>query len=300
MILCDQVLPMKASLLYKCDCTLGEGAFWHETRQSFFWVDIDGKRLLEYVSPNEKVNTWQFEHRPSFIALDTHGQLVIAFQGGIARFDLKTEKLHWLVNIEKDNTEIRTNDGAIDSEGRLWIGTMNVQFKEGAGALYCLSNDLLLTKKIEGLTIPNGLVWSLDDCKMYHIDSPTRRVQSYSFDRKTGTIVFEKTAVTIPQEAGNPDGMCIDEEGMLWIAQWNGFGVYRWNPDTGMLLEKIEVPVPQVSSCAFGGPNYDQLFITTARENFSREDLQKHPDSGSVFMALPGVRGVRKNLFGGR
>jgi sugar lactone lactonase YvrE len=296
-ILCHQVLRMKASLLYKCDCSLGEGAFWHEARQSFFWLDIDGKRLFEYVSPKEKVNTWRFDHRPSFIALDTQGQFVIAFQGGIARFDLKTGNLQWLVDIEKNNTEQRTNDGAIDSEGRLWIGTMNVQFKEGAGALYCLNNKLLLIKKIEGLTIPNGLVWSLDDCTMYHIDSPTRKVQSYSFDHKSGTIVFEKTAITIPQEAGTPDGMCIDEEGMLWIAQWNGFGVYRWDPVNGKLLEKIEVPVPQVSNCAFGGPNFDQLFITTARENFSMESLKKYPDSGSVYIAQPGVRGVRKNLF---
>ncbi len=298
MILCHQVLRMKASLLHKCDCSLGEGAFWHEARQSFFWLDIDGKCLFEYVSPNEKVNTWRFEHRPSFIALDTHGQFVIAFQGGIARFDLQTGNLQWLVDLEKENAEQRSNDGAIDHAGRLWIGTMSTQFKEGAGALYCMGNDLVLTKKVEGLTIPNGLVWSLDDRTMFHIDTPSRKVKAYSFDIKTGSIVFERTAVTIPQELGTPDGMSIDEEGMLWIAHWNGFGVNRWNPDTGKLLDTIEVPVPQVSNCAFGGPNFDQLFITTARENFSMEDLKKYPDSGSVYIAQPGVRGVRKNLFG--
>lgn len=288
---------MTASLLYPCNCILGEGAFWHEARQSFFWVDIEGKRLYEYATQNTKVNSWPFQHRPSFIALDTHGQLVIAFQGGIAQFDLQTENLHWLVNIETDNTELRTNDGAIDSAGKLWIGTMNVQFKEGAGALYYLANDLSLTKQIEGLTIPNGLVWSLDDRTMFHIDSPSRKVQAYSFDKKTGAIVFERTAVTIPPEMGTPDGMSIDEEGMLWIAHWDGFGVYRWNPDNGKLLDKIEVPVPQVSSCAFGGPNYDQLFITTARERFSAELIAKYPESGSIYVARPGVRGVRKNIF---
>jgi sugar lactone lactonase YvrE len=277
---------------------LGEGAFWHEARKSFFWVDIDGKRLYEYVVQNKKVNSWQFQHRPSMIALDAHGQFVIAFQGGIARFDLQTENLQWLVNIEKDDPEHRTNDGAVDRAGRLWIGTMHVRFKKGDGALYCVGNDLSLTKKVKDLTIPNGLVWSLDDRTMFHIDSPSRKVQAYSFDNKTGTIVFERTAVTIPPETGTPDGMCIDEEGMLWIAHWNGFGVYRWNPENGKLLSKIDVPVPQVSSCAFGGENYDQLFITTARENFTPELLAKYPDSGSVYTAQPGVRGVRKNLFG--
>lgn len=289
---------MTAFLLYRCNCILGEGAFWHEGRQSFFWVDIDGKGLFEYVLQNKKVNTWRFRHSPSFLALDGQGELVIAFQGGIARFNLQTENLKWLVDIEKDIPDNRSNDGGIDSEGRLWIGTMNIQFRESAGSLYCIDKKFRITKKVEALTIPNGLVWSLNGSKMYHIDSPTRKIQSYLFDHRTGNIIFEKTAITIPKEAGTPDGMCLDEEGMLWIAQWNGFGVYRWNPENGKLLDKIEVPVPQVSSCAFGGEKYDQLFITTAREGFSNELLEKYPDSGSVFMVRPGVRGVRKNLFG--
>lgn len=277
---------------------LGEGAFWHEARQSFFWVDIDGKALFEFVLKNKQVNTWRFPHRPSFLSLDTHGQFVIALQGGIARYDLQTESTQWLLPVEKEFPDQRTNDGAIDCEGRLWIGTMNVQFTKGAGSLYCVDQEMSLSKKIEGLTIPNGLVWSLDNSRMYHIDSPTRKVQSYLFDRQTGNITFEKTAITLPSESGTPDGMCIDEEGMLWIAHWNGFGVYRWNPENGKLLSKIDVPVPQVSSCAFGGEHFDELFITTARENFTAEMLAKYPDSGSVYIAHPGVRGVRKNLFG--
>jgi sugar lactone lactonase YvrE len=288
---------MTASLLYPANCILGEGAFWHEGRQSFFWVDIDGKQLYEYSTQTTKVNSWSFQHRPSMIALDSHGELIISFQGSVARFDLQTETLRGLIEIEKDIPDNRTNDGAIDRAGRLWLGTMNRQFKEGAGSLYCIGNDLSLTKKVEGLTIPNGLVWSLDDGTMFHIDSPSRKVQAYAFDSKTGSIAFERTAVTIPPDLGTPDGMSIDEEGMLWIAQWNGFGVYRWNPDSGKLLDKIEVPVPQVSSCAFGGANYDQLFITTAKENFSIESLKKYPDSGSVYIAQPGVRGVKKNVF---
>jgi len=289
---------MTASLLYQSNCILGEGAFWHEGRQSFLWVDIDGKRLYEYVLHNKQVNHWSLEHRPSMIALDVQGQCVTVFQGGVARFDFNTGKVDWLAELEKDIPDNRSNDGGVDCEGRLWIGTMNVRFREGAGSLYCINNDLKVTKKIEGLTIPNGLVWSLDNRTMYHVDSPTRAVRAYSFDRTTGTIAFEGIAINIPADLGTPDGMCMDEEGMLWIAQWNGFGVYRWNPENGTLLDKIEVPVPQVSSCAFGGDHFDQLLITTARENFSEEFLLKYPDSGNVFIALPGVRGVRKNLFG--
>jgi sugar lactone lactonase YvrE len=289
---------MTASLLYKCDCTLGEGAFWHEARQSFFWVDIEGMRLHEYVIGNQKVNFWQFANRPSMIALNRQGEMILVLQGGVARFDLRTGNLVSLAEIEKENPNMRTNDGGIDAEGRLWIGTMHVDHNAGAGGLYCVENDFLPVKKIENLTIPNGLTWSLDGKTMYHIDSPTKKVQAYYFNSATGEIIFERTAITIPEGDGFPDGMCIDKEGMLWIAHWDGFGVCRWNPENGKLLNKIEVPVPQVSSCAFGGANFDQLFITTARENFTPSLLEKYPDSGSVYVASPGVKGVKKNLFG--
>ena len=92
---------------------------------------------------------------------------------------------------------------------------------------------------------------------------------------------------------GTPDGMAIDEEGMLWIAHWGGFGVYRWNPFTGEHLDTIEVPVPNVTSCAFAGENLDQLIITTAQENLTEEQMKKYPQSGDVFLAKPGVKGVK-------
>jgi sugar lactone lactonase YvrE len=133
---------------------------------------------------------------------------------------------------------------------------------------------------------------------MYYIDSVTKTVQCFLFDIHTGELQFEKIAIHIPD--GFPDGMCMDEEGMLWIAQWDAFGVYRWNPETGELLDKIDLPVPQVSSCVFGGENMDQLFITTAREKMDEEMLAKYPLSGSVFIAKPGVKGLRVHKFGGR
>ena len=146
-------------------------------------------------------------------------------------------------------------------------------------------------KKLSDISVSNGIVWSADGKRMYYIDSPTQQVQCFLFDEKTGNIEFEKIAITIDKASGSPDGMCMDEEGMLWIAQWDGFGVYRWNPLTGEMLDKIDVPVPQVSSCAFGGDNMDQLFITTARENMSKDDVKKYPLSGNVFIAEPGVKG---------
>jgi sugar lactone lactonase YvrE len=203
-----------------------------------------------------------------------------------------------LLDIEKEIKMNRTNDGGCDPAGRLWIGTMHRQFEKGNGSLYSVEHDFSVRKRLDNISISNGIVWSQDGKRMYFVDSPTQTVQSFLFDLETGDLLFEKIAISINKKIGTPDGMCMDEEGMLWIAQWGGFGVYRWNPLTGMMLDKIDLPVPQVSSCAFGGQNLDHLFITTARENMSSNDLKDYPLSGNVFIAMPGVRGIPVPKFG--
>ena len=109
---------------------------------------------------------------------------------------------------------------------------------------------------------------------------------------ESGEIVLDKAVIHIPEEMGSPDGMAVDAEGMLWIAHYGGFGVYRWNPESGKLLDKIDVPVPNVTSCAFAGEEMDWLIITTARENLSDEDLRKYPGSGGIFYIKTEVKGI--------
>lgn len=290
---------MHASLLYKSNNILAEGPYWHAERKSFFWVDIDGKKFHEYKWNSGEVNEWLLNYRVSLVAEEVHSdRLLLAVQGGLIAFDLNRKTFDWLADIEKEFPMHRTNDGGCDPSGRLWIGTMHRKFEKGGGALYSVEHDLSVKKKLDKVTISNGIVWSQDRKRMYYIDSPEKTVQCFLFDIKTGNLQFEKIAIHIPE--GSPDGMCMDEEGMLWIAQWGAFGVYRWNPVTGEAMDKIELPVPQVSSCAFGGENLDHLFITTARENMSEEELEKYPLSGNVFIAQPGVKGLPVYKFGKR
>lgn len=289
---------MYASLLYKSNCYLAEGPMWHAKRKSFLWVDIDGKAFHEYNLQNGNVETWQMQQRVSLIVESNDDNLILGTEYGLISFNPATNEMKLLADIEKDILTNRSNDGACDATGRLWIGTMARDFTPAAGSLYCINKDLVLTKKLEGLTIPNGLVWSLDNKRMYFIDTPTLCVRSFLFDIEAGDIQFEKVVIEIEPQLGMPDGMAIDEEGMLWIAHWNGFGVYRWNPLTGQLLDKIALPVPQVSSCAFGGDDLNYLFITTARENMTDADVFKYPDSGNVFIVETDVRGVPAYKFG--
>ncbi len=237
------------------------------------------------------------DHRVSLLIEEKDDALILALQGGIARLDLNTAEIDWLTRIEQEIPANRTNDGACDSTGRLWVGTMDLDCKEGAGSLYCVDKSSAI-KKVDYLSIPNGIVWSPNDEYLYHIDSPSFKVVSYLFDSATGAIKKDKTIITIPEKMGMPDGMTIDSEGMLWIAHWGGFGISKWNPFDGKLLNCVSVPVPNVTSCAFGGDNFDQLIITTARQHLSEADLEKYPGSGDIFIVQPGIRGKAANKFG--
>jgi len=286
---------MVASLLYPSQCYLGEGPFWHAERKSCFWVDIEGKKLFEYNWLDKSIKLRELDYRVTLVVQDKNDHLILGLEGGVARYNLDDENLSWLIDVEKDYHKHRTNDGKVDSKGRLWLGTLHMDFNEGAGSLYSLDENLFLNKKQDRLTIANGLAWSPDNTRLYFIDSPTNKVQSFIYDEATGHIVFEKDVIHIPKEMGAPDGMSIDEEGMLWIAHWGGFGVYRWNPIDGKLLSVLKVPVPNVSSCAFAGENSDHLIITTARQDLNEDELKKYPESGDLFCAKLSVKGMKTN-----
>ncbi len=287
---------MIAEVLYASQCTLGEGPLWHAERKCCFWVDIENGVLYEYNWTNQSTRSWKFNFKLTLVVQGKGNKLVLALNAKIASFDLETEKVEWLLDVEPSSSDIRCNDGACDTLGRLWVGTMHFEHTKGAGALYCIDENLSVKKRIANTTISNGIVWSLDSKHLYYIDSPTQVVQSFKFDEKEGEIIFEKNVVQIPIDMGTPDGMAIDEEGMLWIAHWGGFGLYRWNPCNGELIGKIEVPVPQVSSCAFAGEDLDYLVITTARENLSGEEIRKYPESGNTFLVKPGVKGMTSSI----
>jgi sugar lactone lactonase YvrE len=286
---------MKVDLLFASQCVLGESPMWHALRKCCYWVDIERGILYEYNWLLQTTRTWNFNERLSLVREGKSNELILALNTTIARFNLETEQLSPILDIESPASGNRCNDGACDSLGRLWIGTMHLEHRQGAGALYMIDNNLEVHRKVSNTSISNGIVWSADNKRMYYIDSPTQVVQSFIFNEEPGEIIFEKNVIHVPPEMGTPDGMAIDEEGMLWIAHWGGFGVYRWNPVDGKLLDKIELPVPQVTSCTFAGENLDYLIITSARENLKKEELQKYPESGNVFCVKPGVKGILMN-----
>ncbi len=287
----------KAKILYQGKNELGEGPLWLAAQQQLWWVDI-GKRLVYcYDFKTEQVQQFAYE-RPVTLLVETQqpDTLLVAMQGGIAYLDTRTGAVQPWLTLETDKPNNRTNDGGCDPLGRLWVGTMDMQFETGAGNLYLLDNGRFVPQ-VARTTIANGLVWAPDGRTMYFIDSPLKTVKSYAFDPADGRITLQGDVVRIPDELGTPDGMAIDEAGMLWVAHYGGYSVGRWNPFNGELLEKIDVPAPNVTACAFGGADMQTLFITTARQEMSPEALAEYPLSGGVFQVNTTVPGWRKHVY---
>ncbi|HSQ39683.1 MAG TPA: SMP-30/gluconolactonase/LRE family protein, partial [Anaerolineales bacterium] len=186
----------------------------------------------------------------------------------------------------------RFNDGKCDPAGRLLAGTMDMDEKAASGNLYSLEAGKPPRKLLDGIRISNGLAWSPDYRLFYYIDTPTRQVRAFDYDLETGNISKPRVVVEIPSGMGFPDGMTSDMEGRLWIAQWGGSRVSKWNPLTGQKEAEIAVPVPHVTSCVFGGPRRDILFVTTARVGLDKSTLAQNPLSGGLFQIQTQTEGM--------
>ena len=289
---------MKAQLLLDAQALLGEGALWHATTKQLFWVDIEGKKVHQYRPDNGETRSIDVGERIGTVVLTSGNEAIVALQNGLFRLNLTDESLTLITNPLENMPDIRFNDGKCDPMGRLWVGSMHLSAQPGVASLYRMNSDRTVERVLDDITISNGIAWSLDHQTMYYIDTPTYWVQAYDYEPDTGRITHPRVVIRVPEEVGPPDGMTIDEEGMLWIAHWGGNRVIRWNPETGEPLATIEIPAPLVTSCAFGGDDLSTLYITTARAGLSDEQRAQYPYSGGLFSIQPGVRGVAAHLFG--
>jgi sugar lactone lactonase YvrE len=195
-----------------------------------------------------------------------------------------------------DGIRRRMNDGEVDPRGRLWAGSMAFDKTPGAGALYLLDRGVATTV-LEGLTISNGTAFSAGGTEMLYIDTPTQQVRRFRVT-ESGGLADPEVVVEIDPADGHPDGMCLDDEGFLWVALWGGSEVRRYSP-AGEHVGSVRVDAPQVSSCAFVGPDRDVLVITTSQEGYSAEDSARHPRAGMLFAVRPGVSGRAAAAYAG-
>ena len=276
---------------------LGEGPRWDPRGQRLLWVDILRGRVHSF-RPDRGACRYVDAGRPvGALACAADGSVALAVAGGFARLDLDSGRVEMLAAVEAGRPGNRMNDGACDSAGRFWAGTMALDEGPQAGALYRLDPDLRVHTMLSGVTISNGIDWSPDDRRMYYVDSPTRRVDVFDFDVEGGSIANRRPFVALGSEAGVPDGLTVDAAGFVWLALWGGGALRRYGPD-GALDRIVPLPVSHPTSCAFGGRDLDELYVTSARRPLSKEERAREPMAGGLLRLRPGVAGRLPHLFG--
>lgn len=278
------MMTQNLSVAVNTQSTLGEGTIWDDRRKCLFWVDIY-QGILHRLDPksgeHKSIKTGGFL---GSVVPSEKEELILLINRSFVSLNWENETFETIGEVEKEIEENRFNDGKCDPSGRFWAGTMPQPEDKASGGLYCLKNDLTIEQKLSNIHISNGIVWTSDKQTMYYIDTPTKEVWAFDYDDQSGAINNKRVVINIAENEGFPDGMTIDNEDKLWIAHWGGYQVGRWDPTTGEKIFSVRLPVSQVTSCAFGGTNLDQLYITCARKGLSDEALKKEPLAGALFV----------------
>jgi len=276
---------------------LGESPIWDGGQGALYWIDGRKPSINRFdpaTSDNRAVATPEPVHA---IALTRGQRLLCAFEASLGYFDCETgalERVATLIEGVKDNL----NDGAVDRAGRFWVGSKARDWVTPVGALFRCDPDGSVHRMDQGFRLSNGMGWSPDDRTMYFIDSAPREIYAYDFDLASGAIRNRRTLVRIAEEHGLPDGMAVDAEGFLWVAQWSGGRLVRYDP-RGAISLTIPMPVRRPTSLAFGGPDLATLFITSGTMRMSEAELAAEPLAGNLFALETDVRGLPEPRFAG-
>jgi len=275
---------------------LGEGPVWVAREGALYWVDIKGRKIFR-LDTNDELTEWRTPMRIGSIAPRKSGAFVAGTDEGIAIVDPTTNRFDIVARPEEQLPDNRFNDGKVDRRGRFWAGTMDDRERSSNGTLYCVDPDLGWTAVDTSYKVTNGPAFSPSGTTMYHNDSA--RQVTYAFDMDPAGVASNKRAfLQFGDRDGYPDGMTVDSEGCLWIAFWDGWCLRRYSPD-GEWIETIKVPVQRPTSCTFGGPDLDRLYISSASKGLDEQALAMQPNAGGLFMITPGVRGIEDVPFAG-
>jgi len=270
---------------------LGESPVWCEHEQALFWVDIRAPAVCRLDSHTGAVQRFPLPDLCGGVALGKDTRLVLALRTGLVAFERKTGQMSALLRPEPEALGNRLNESRCDRRGRLWVGTMRDYGAATTGALYRVAPDLRCDRVLHDITVPNAFCWSPDDRTMYFADTRDGRLRAYAFDPDEGRLGAMRVLVDAGALPGRPDGAAVDAEGCVWSARYEGSAVARVAPD-GRIDRVLSVPATRVTACTFGGPDLRTLYVTTARQKLSADELAAQPLAGAVFalrVATPGL-----------
>ena len=281
--------------LWKIKCKLGEGTLWVKDQNSIFFVDIKKKRIFSLNIKTKKKKIFKVNKEIGFIAHFKKQIFILGLQGEIRIQNLKTKKILESINIEPKIKLNRINDGKTDPKGNLWFGTMdNLERKIEKGSLYKLDKNLNLKKIDKNYRITNGPAF-IDQFNFYHTDSGKKIIYKIKINKKNEIIkknIFKKFTFN----EGSPDGMTLDKNNNLWVAHYHGACVSVFD-SKAKLIHRIQLPAKNITNCAFGGQNNNELFITSATKGMNKAELRKFRYSGFLFSVKTNTKGFVQKKF---
>ena len=285
---------LPAALALAAAAELGEGPVWDAREGRLVFVDILGRAVHHWTPGAASTDVRLLPAHVGAVALTERGGELVALPDGLHLLD--PDGGPELVAALPADPRVRANDGKVDPQGRFVIGTMAYDEASPLGALWQLEGDELMLLR-DGLALANGLGWTADGSRFFHTDTPTRRIDAFAYDPAMAPLAAGEPFVAI--EDGWPDGLAVDVEGGVWVALWGASAVHRFGPD-GALSAVVELPVTQPTSCAFGGPDLDVLYVTSAWKGLGPDARAREPLAGSLFRVEPGVSGVPIGRVRGR
>lgn len=285
-------------LEWEIPAILGEGPLWVAEEQAIYWVDIVAKQVHRFGTVDGSKKSWQFDFEVTSLVQRESGGWLATVRDGFVFFDLETGSITPIEMPETHLPDNRFNDGKVDAQGRFWAGTMDEGEAEQSGTLYRLDPDMSM-KVVDGdYIIANGPAFSPDGKVLYHNDTTKRCIYAYDLNAD-GSVSNKRVLVQFGDKSeGSPDGLTVDVNGDLWQASFGGHRITRFSSE-GEVKQVLEMPVPNITSCTFGGENLDTLYITTARCLLDEETLKQYPLAGSLFSYKPGVKGLPTTKFAG-
>jgi len=286
---------------------LGEGVIWDPAEGVLWWVDVPMPSVIHRLDPaSGDHGHWVMSEMVMSLSKRRDGTLLVASHHGLNVFDPKDGSLKRVAGPEANLPLNRSNDGSTDAAGRFWFGTMRnniasdnsyIDMQESSGSLYRVGADMVPVRMDGPVGISNSTAWSPDAKTMYFADTLVGSIYAYDFDLPLGAISNRRVFSDV-QGHGYPDGSCVDTEGYLWNARWEGGCVIRFAPD-GTIDRIVRIPCARVTCCAFGGADLATLYVTTSRLHLSAEELALQPDAGGLFAFSPGVAGQMPHQFAG-
>jgi sugar lactone lactonase YvrE len=288
----------KAKCVLACQNRLGEGPIWSIEDQALYWVDIVAPAIHRFRPSDDAHDRWPVPEHIGSLSLRESGGLVIALKSGFAAFDPSDGGIEMLAEAEAEKLDNRFNDGRCDRQGRFFAGSLTYSEDAPLGSLWRLDPDHTATPVLNGITISNGLCWSPDGATMYHVDTPTREIKAYDYDRTEGVPSNPRVLVRTDPKGGWPDGSITDSEGCIWNAEWDGARVVRYTPD-GDVDRIVELPARRATCPAFGGPDLKTLYVTSAWDRMTQDEREEWPLSGNLFAIDVDVPGLPDPKYAG-